>query len=279
MNREETSHACASFTGADKLDFMPRVRLVHWNQQEALERAKSLEAAGYQVNLEPLNGPDALKQLGEAPPDVVIIDLCRIPSHGREVGSALRRQKRTRHLPLVFLGGEPDKVARTRQLLPDAVYADWEDFKPAVQDALQNPPQAPIVRSAMDAYSGTPLAKKLGIKTGQVVALVNEPERFTDLLTDLPPDVTFVKQLSGREDLAIWFATSEAELHREISEHAPLVPGGGLWIAWPKKASGRGSDLSEKNVRATGLAAGLVDYKIASIDSTWSGLKFARKKQ
>ncbi len=258
---------------------MPRARLIHWNAAEAAEKAKYLEAAGYQVDLEPLNGPAALKELCNALPDLVVIDLSRIPSHGREVGSAVRRQKGTRHLPLVFLGGEPDKVARTRELLPDAVYADWDNVKAAVEEALRNPPKAPIVRSAMDAYSGTPLAKKLGIKAGHVVALINEPDGLRELLTDLPKGASFVPELTGRENLAVWFATSEAELKEQISHHAKLVPDGGLWIAWPKKASGRGSDLSEKNVRETGLAAGLVDYKIASIDTTWSGLKFATKKQ
>jgi hypothetical protein len=254
------------------------VRLVHWNQSEAAEKAKHLEGAGYEVDREPLNSPVALKQLRDAPPDVVVIDLSRIPSHGREIGSAVRRQKGTRHVPLVFLGGEPDKVARTRELLPDAVYSDWKDFQAAIDEALRHPPETPVVRSTMDAYSGTPLSKKLGIKAGQVVALINEPERFRELLADLPAGISFVADLTGTEKLAVWFVSSEQQLQAQISAHAKLAPEGGMWIAWPKKASGRGSDLSEKNVREAGLTAGLVDYKIASIDSTWSGLKFARKK-
>jgi CheY-like chemotaxis protein len=258
---------------------MVRVRLVHWNPAEAVEKAKDLETAGYQVDFQPLDSPAALKRLCDQLPDVVAIDLSRIPSHGREVGSALRRQKGTRHVPLVFLGGEPDKIARTRALLPDAVYADWTNVQTAVDEALHNPPQRPVVRSAMDAYTGTPPARKLGIKAGHKVALINEPGRFRETLVDLPGDVSFARSLTGQENLVVWFVSSRSELEEQVSRYARQVPDGGIWIAWPKKAAGLGSDLSEKNVREAGLAAGLVDYKIASIDRTWSGLKFARKKR
>ena len=112
-----------------------------------------------------------------------------------------------------------------------------------------------------------------------MVALINEPEGFRELLTDLPSDVSFVQEVTGRERLAIWFVATVEDLRKAITDHARLVPEGGIWIAWPKKTSGRGSDLSEVTVRKSGLASGLVDYKIASIDSTWSGLKFARKKR
>ncbi|RPI22092.1 MAG: DUF3052 domain-containing protein, partial [Acidobacteria bacterium] len=122
----------------------------------------------------------------------------------------------------------------------------------------------------MDAYSGTPLPKKLGIKPGSVVSLIGEPAGFRQIV-DMPPGAAFQDQLNGKEDLVIWFVTSQSELQREITRLAPRVPAGGIWISWPKKASGVQTDVSENIVRATGLSAGLVDYKIAAIDKTWSG--------
>ena len=133
--------------------------------------------------------------------------------------------------------------------------------------------------SALSAYSGTPLPKKLGIKPGSVVALVGAPEGFEELLGEMPEGVTLRRRAQGRCDLIVWFAASRRELERRVARLGAVAGAGGLWIAWPKKASGVVTDLSERVVREAGLAAGLVDYKIAAIDETWSGLRFARRKR
>jgi hypothetical protein len=77
----------------------------------------------------------------------------------------------------------------------------------------------------------------------------------------------------------IWFTTSRRDLDRRVKSMSVLSGKDGLWIAWPKRASGLAADLSENEVRRAGLAAGLVDYKVCAIDATWSGLKFARRKE
>ena len=99
-----------------------------------------------------------------------------------------------------------------------------------------------------------------------------------DILGELPSGARLVDQQDARGDLVIWFVRSCAELEERIPNMALQLEHGSMWIAWPKKASGVTSDLSQQRVRETGLAAGLVDYKICSIDEIWSGLLFTRRK-
>lgn len=129
----------------------------------------------------------------------------------------------------------------------------------------------------MAGYSGTPLPQKLGIKPDMTVTLVGAPRDFADTLGTLPPGAMLRHDLRAASRLMIWFVRSARELQREIRRMAARVTGG-IWIAWPKQASGVATDVTQHMVRAAGLAHGLVDFKIAAIDKTWSGLKFARRK-
>ena len=256
---------------------MHRVRLIHWNAVEAGKRAAQLLAASYDVACE---RPSAtvLRELRENPPAAVVIDLTRLPSQGRDMGLLLRKYKTTRHVPLVFVEGDADKVARIQALLPDAVYTTWSRIRSALKRAIAHPPAQVIApKSTFAAYAGAPLAKKLGIKANSVVALVQAPQDFAKTLGELPAGVTLRGQARGGCDLIIWFATSRADLERRIERMRSLVGKGGLWIAWPKKASGIATDLSQVVVRQIGGASGLVDYKVCSIDATWTGLRFARR--
>ena len=132
----------------------------------------------------------------------------------------------------------------------------------------------------MAGYSGTPLAQKLGIKPGAVVALLGAPAGFERALAPVPDGVRFTARAAGTPALIIWFATSRAAIDRRIADVARLVTDGvGLWVAWPKLSSGVRTDLREDAVRTAGLAHGLVDYKVCAIDDTWSGLKFARRRK
>ena len=124
-------------------------------------------------------------------------------------------------------------------------------------------------------YSGTPLVKKLGIKEGFRAALVGEPAGFRKELEGLPDGVSFVTSVQRDLDFVLFFARTQTELVRNFSRLAvKLVPTGMLWIAWPKKASGVSTDLSDGVVRQIGLDAGLVDVKVCAVNDVWSGLKF-----
>jgi len=258
---------------------MTRVMLIHWNEAEARERVERLEAAGFDVTaFWDAGGGGALRDVAEDPPDAFVIDLSRLPSHGREVAAWLRARKATRGIPLIFLEGDVEKVARIRALLPDATYATWRGVKGVVARAMRHPPAAPANPGVLAGYSGTPLPKKLGIKAGMRVALLGAPDDFARTLGDLPEGATLAAKGRSPAGLVMLFARSRSELERRFPSAEKLAaPGASVWIAWPKKASGVQSDLSEKDVRAFGLARPWVDYKVCAIDATWSGLLFARR--
>jgi CheY-like chemotaxis protein len=258
---------------------MARVRLIHWNSSEAASHAALLERSGHVVDASAF-GPAALKALKKRPPDVLVIDLTRSPAQGRDLGVLLRKTASTRHVPLVFAGGDEEKVRRVRALLPDATYTAWQRARSAVSRAAGRPVADPVVpASTFAAYAGTPLPKKLGIGPGSVVALVGAPEGFEDTLGQLPDGAVVRRGARGRCDLAIWFARSRREVERRVERLGEFAGRDGLWIAWPKRSSGVASDLTQAAVRQIGLSSGLVDYKVCSIDDTWSGLRFTAAKR
>jgi hypothetical protein len=125
----------------------------------------------------------------------------------------------------------------------------------------------------MAGYSGTPLPKKLGIKPGHRVLLVDAPSSFA--LAPLPAGVTIDRKPDAAAyDVIVAFCPDAAALTDGFGDwRARLDPAGGLWIAWPKKSSGVATDLTENAVRDIGLAVGVVDNKVCAIDETWSGLR------
>ena len=127
----------------------------------------------------------------------------------------------------------------------------------------------------MAGYSGTPLPKKLGIKDGSRIALINAPKDFESELGELPDNVEFIKRPTKSLDIVLFFVLTERALVRDfVKLAATLKANGMIWIAWPKKSSGVTTDLSFTNVQAIGLASGLVDVKICAVNEVWSGLKF-----
>jgi hypothetical protein len=134
-------------------------------------------------------------------------------------------------------------------------------------------------RFAVSGYSGTPLARKLGIKPSTRVRVIDPPERFYDLLESLPDDVDVDESPAGRAAVTVLFVTREDDLQSWLTRLEPSVERGDrLWIAWPKKASRRPTDLSFPVVQGEGLARDLVDTKVCAIDDVWSGLCFMRRR-
>jgi len=138
----------------------------------------------------------------------------------------------------------------------------------------------------MAGYSGTPLPAKLGIKKDHRVGLIHPPAGFAKILGDLPEGVKIcntnwelkVPKIVDLLDVILFFTDSRAELVKEFRGLVGrLSPAGGLWIAWPKKASGVPTDLTEDRIREIGLEAGLVDNKVCAVDDTWSGLRFVHR--
>lgn len=268
----------------DSIAIMPRVLLIHWNGRESAERVDRLQALGLDARAPEKRNGAAIRALGDDLPDAVVIDLDRSPTEGRAVAVMLRNQVSTRRIPIVFVAGEPGRVARVRAILPDAAYTDWDGIADAIRGAIASPPAVPVVPGTMDAYAGTPLPRKLGVGPGTRVLLFDAPRGFETALAPLP-DRALVSRVpegafAGTARVVILFAWNVADLEAAFARAtASLDPKGTLWVAWPKRASGVATDLSEARVRSFGLSRGLVDFKIASIDQTWSGLRFAPRSR
>jgi hypothetical protein len=130
-----------------------------------------------------------------------------------------------------------------------------------------------LIDTVSSGYSATPQARKLGIRAGMRVALVNAAGwQLTD-----PPDI--VRAKAGSADVVIWFVRAAAELADAAEQGQRIFPDGALWIAWPRKAAGHVSDVTENAIRGAVLPLGLVDVKVAAIDDDWSGLKIVWRKE
>src|ERR1700733_2662117 len=129
----------------------------------------------------------------------------------------------------------------------------------------------------MAGYSGTPLPKKLGITEGSSVALLGAPD---GVIGGLPKGVVVKRQARGSVDVVVAFLTERKDLERRIDALGMMIfPSGGLWIAWPKRASGVPTSIDDEVVRTVALPLGLVDNKVCAIDSTWSGLRLVWRRE
>ena len=247
------------------------IQLIHWKPAEAAPRVKQLEAAGYTVRYVEPDPQGTMKHLRNRGLDAIVIDLTRMPSHGREVGRACRRSPGLRHVPLVFVDGDPEKVAAIRELLPDAAYTSWARIRSGLREAIAGAPENPVrPADGVAADPGRTLAMKLGIRPGMTVAVWQAPEEFG--LEDLPEGARVEERVTGRAGMVIWFVRSGRELEEGLEWLASRVrvP---VWIAWPKQASGRARELSFPGIRERTRAHGFRESRVCAIDRDWSGVR------
>jgi hypothetical protein len=129
-------------------------------------------------------------------------------------------------------------------------------------------------------YSGTPLAKKLGIKPGTRLLAVNAPADYAALLDPLPENVSFLRAGADELDVVHLFTKTRSELIKLIDRSMTKIKQeGAIWVSWPKKASGIPTEVNEDTVREVALPLGLVDIKVCAVDETWSGLKLVIRKE
>jgi hypothetical protein len=247
-----------------------RAVLITW-AKDLEDKLLGLRGVADEVDVVAPKGPPDLKALAADPPDAIVLDLDRRPSEGLVIGIALRRQPATRHTPQVFVGGEPDKVERVRTILHDARFTDWGGLATQLRTAIERPPSDPVVPDAMAPYAGAPLEQKLGLKGSATVRLIGAPDELADQIEE-------ARRSDGQADLVILFTRTPAQLDEELpAAMESVAEGGSLWLAWPKGGKGASGDLTQLVVREHGMAAGWVDYKIASLDETWSALRFRRR--
>lgn len=129
-------------------------------------------------------------------------------------------------------------------------------------------------------YSGTPLAKKLGISEGSRVLLESPPKNYTELLAPIPPGVRFDTRLSDKTDVVHVFAVSRQILASTLKRlRKGIRPNAAIWVSWPKKASKVQTDITEDSIREVALPMGLVDIKVCAVNEVWSGLKLVIRKE
>jgi hypothetical protein len=257
---------------------MARVRLIHWKAAEAEPLLSSLRAAGHQVDYEERPDYHLAQAIRVELPAAVIIDLSRLPSHGREIAIYLRGSKAARHIPLVFVNGAPEKVEAIRQKLPDAIYTSGGRLQAALCKALLGAPADPVVpRQMMERYQARTAAQKLGIEAGSKVALINPPRDYASVIGALPEGASLHEDERRRCQVTLWFVRDPEDYQAALPRMRARAVGGKLWILWQKQASGKTSGISQRLIRESALAVGLVDYKICSVNQTWSGLLFTSK--
>lgn len=255
-----------------------QVLLFHWRSEEAGPLIAALRTAGYAALYNPeATKPPKLREIEEAGVAAVVIDLSRLPSHGRYVAAWLRGSKRTRHLPLVFIGGDADKVDAIRKHIPDAAYTSVKGVGTALKTALRNPPREPVVpKGMMETAPGRTNAQKLGIREGAVVRVIDPPADYVRVIGLLPASVTFEEGLSGAAAVSLWFVRQASECEAALPVQRKHAATSRLWILWRK---GGRDGLNGNIIREAALALGLVDYNICSLDPAWSGMEFAVKKE
>jgi hypothetical protein len=251
---------------------LPRVLIVQFNPAESSTLAVRIEREGFTPEPYVQRGTKGFRTLKTAPPDAILIDLTSIPFYGRWMGSQFRSSKALRTIPLVFLEGDPEKTAIARRQFPDATFASWNRIAVQLRKAIANPSSQPL---SPNIYDG-PLAKKLRIREGTTVALLNAPEDFS--IASLPENVRIIRRL-GEAGVILNFVRSAALLGRDFPRLAAAVqPGRTLWICWPKRTSKESTDLTMPRIREMCQPYNLTDTKVVSLNATWSAMTLSRRR-
>ena len=132
----------------------------------------------------------------------------------------------------------------------------------------------------MAGYSGTPLAKKLGIDIGSRIFLSDAPKDYLKVVAPLPEGIRVVRKIDGETDIVHIFSTERAHLAAALRATLKRIkPDGTIWVSWPKKSSKVSTDITENTIREVALPMGLVDIKVCAVDEVWSGLKLVVRKE
>jgi CheY-like chemotaxis protein len=257
---------------------MRRVRVIHWNADEAPALVELCRSAGYQVDYDSGGGQAVMKAARSAPaPDAIIIDLTRLASHGREVGVALRNYKTLRATPIVFVDGDEVKVEKTRERVPDAYFCLRGQLLRTLKKAIQEAGTRSVVpaKPMMELYRSRFTFQKLGVQPGMSLGVVDPPRDYLAALGEMPEGVEIVENPDSPQPVTVWFVHELDPYLDSLRRMRAMADRTKLWIAWRKGAK---NGITQNSVRESAREFGLVDYKICAIDGHWSGMLFTRKK-
>lgn len=250
-----------------------RVRVIHWKPAEAGPLLEALRAAGTQPEYD---GCGSIPELGRAiranPPDIIVIDLSRLPSHGGGVANWLRTTKALRDIPLLFVNGAEEKIAKLRRLIPDAHCVAMKDIQGALAQA--RPSASPPVPT-LSEYKERTTAQKLGLDTGGTIAVIDPPRNYLAALGTLPDNADILEDPDQICDTTLWFIHHPEAFLAALRPMWRMAGQSRLWIIWRK---GSTNGITQNSIRETAREAGLVDYKICSVSNEWSGMLFTRKQ-
>lgn len=246
--------------------------MIHREPTEAAQIAGRLRDRGIDATAYQSLGPRGFRQIRAEQPELILIDLMRLPSYGKTMGVLLRENQALRHIPLVFLAGDPKKTAEVKRMLPDAAFASWNDLSSAIALAAERPvsmPRAP-------RQPARSVAQKLGIEANSTLALWNAPK---GLSLPLPKDVRLAG--TGKEaDVILVWVSNEAALDRTLPLLAKLMSKGRrVWLLWPKRTSGVETTLTMPRVRELATGYNLIDYKVCAVDTTWSAMAIGPRRR
>ncbi len=258
---------------------MPRIRLLHWKAKEAEPLIQLLRGAGHNIEYDEEFRPALMRRWRESPPDAFVIDLSRLPSHGREIAIALRQSRGTRRTPIIFCNGVEEKVESIRSQMPDAAYCNSASLPSTLKRSLAKKPSDPVVPiPMMERYASRTAAQKLGIKERSTVAVIDAPGDYLRVLGEMPQGVEICEETAEKATVTLCFIHEAESLPAKLSGLREVAGVGKLWVLWRKGGSAARGDVTEPQVRTQAIDLGLVDYKICSVNEIWTGMLFALKR-
>lgn len=263
---------------------MSRVYLVH-NGADGMEtQANALRTSGFEVDTFDNDGDyDLVKKSmvrwRKAPPEVFVLDMTRRPSVNKYLGVMIRGRESFKTIPIVYAGGDAEKMEPIKRAIPDAVFSSWRGAVKAIRKALVAPVETPAKKpQIMDLYKDRTVCQKLGIEEGMRVGIVDPPRELESLLTGLPEGVELVEETGPAMRVTLWFVRDYDLFLTMLTKMIRVAAISKLWVAFPKKRPGSKDTINQKLVREAIRAAGLVEYKICSMGDVWSAMAFSARK-
>jgi CheY-like chemotaxis protein len=249
------------------------VSLIHWKAEEAQPLIELLEGAGYNVHYAGDQKLMRITELRQVDPFAAVVDLSRMPSYGRYWAADVRAS-RLRELPILFVDGDAERVERVRAAIPDAEYVTADELLAALLRA--KPVTNPVQPERMMASTRS-AAQKLGIKAGSRVAVFGAPRGYAKAIGVLPEGASLEEEPEEIAPVTLWFVREPDTYLAGLRAMKKIAAESKLWVLYPKQKKGVASGITQSLVREAAIKVGFVDYKVCSVDETWTGLAFAVK--